>query len=111
MGNLLTHFHQTKRKINPSDIKQHFIAGSTQDITRLLYEIQGDSRWVEKIGDSIYFRAFFIYIRQSAENMIVFEVNAGDRTMAEKFDQYLIAKAGELDLRHSQPVTVKEVTK
>ncbi|MFY9484102.1 MAG: hypothetical protein WAP74_00555 [Patescibacteria group bacterium] len=42
----------------------------------------------------------------------MFEVLNTDRKMAEVFDRYLVTKVGELDLRHSQPVTkIQEVGK
>lgn len=105
-------FHHPRREVNQRDIKRHIITGSTLDVNRLIYEIQEDLRWVEPIGDSIYFLAFFLNIRRSGENMVIFEVNGRDRAMAEQFDRYLVAKVGELDLCHSQSVPqAKEVGK
>lgn len=104
MAKLHVHFHQVRREIKDTDIKRHIMSGSTHNIVSLLYQIQGDVRWVEQFGDSIYFRSFFLNIRNPADNMIVFEVMNNDRKMAEKFDKYLVGKVGELDLVHSQPV-------
>lgn len=104
MGAVHTQFHHPRREVKPGDITRHIITGSTQGVMRLLYEVQEDLRWVERCGDSAYFRAFFLNIRQSAQNMVVFEVLNTDRKMAEQFDAYLVAKVGELDLHHSQPV-------
>ena len=112
MGALHTLFHTVRRKIQSSDIKRHIVTGSTANVVQLIKEIQRDSRWVERLGDSIYFRAFFLNIRQPADNMVVFEVNSGDRKMADAFDTYLVVRVGELDLCHSQPVTtIQEVGK
>lgn len=102
MGALYTHCIEDRRPRRQGDIITHIMAGESAAILDFLNELQTDSDWVEKIGDTLYFVGIFLKVEWIFGNTVSFQIKATDRKIAEAFDRYLIGAVGKWNLVHSQ---------